>query len=445
MEKWKLLMQQAQAAAKAAQDIAAKGTGPDGGMTNDERSRYQEKYDEAVRMKAESDQAKKDAQSQALLKELATQDGDAPGQSGPDGTKSGGWQVKDRQESQDATTFGEAFVKSGNYRTFRKEYPSYGSSNGTPINIGRVKVGGPGQFASVRRKALTFPQAHTQPVRFPTIDQVDRDRLTLLDLIDHGQTDGDFEYVQVTGVSRNAKIVGEMTGDSPVQDLKPISEMTTQLADAKVFTYADGYDVTNKLLANAPAFATYMNNELSYSLDNLIEDKLLNGSGLNGEPKGILNTTGVQQQTYATEALGADGMPTKATVMAFIKATRMAIMRITRLPGGTVTGVVLSPEMDAAIDLIQDADERFYGGGPFQSGPQTLWGRPRITSERLTLTNALLGDWKQVALLDQDGLSVLVFNQHKDYAQRNLNYVRGELSAAQVLWKPNRLAVVKPA
>lgn len=441
MEKWQLLLQQAATAAKAAQDIYAKGSGPDGAMTEAERADYETKHAEATRLKGESDQAKKDADSQALLKDLAGNADDAP----DSGDRPPRLEVKDRGEARDRETFGERFIKSGAYEAFRKEFPK-GVSKGTPVNIGRVKVGDRGSFGESRgAKALTFGTARTQATRFPTVDLVERDRLSILDLIDHGQTDGDFDYVQVTGVTRNAKIVGELTADSDEEDLKPVSDMTTQIADAKVYTYADGYDVTNKLLANAPAFATYMNGELTYSLDNLIEEKLLNGTGTNGEPQGILTTSGVQSATYTAAALGSDGMPTDDTVKAFIRATRIAILKVTRLQGGTVTGIALSPEMDAAIDLVQDANERYYGGGPFNSGPQTLWGRPRVTSERLIATHAVLGDWKQVALLDHEGLSVLVFNQHKDYAQRNLNYVRGELSAAQAIWRPNRLAHIKPA
>lgn len=444
MEKWQLLLKQAADSAKAAQDIFAKGSGPDGAMTEAERKQYDEKHADAVRLKAESDSAKKDADSQALLKDLAGNADDAP-EGGPEGGRKSRFEVKDRGEARDRETFGERFVKSDAYGAFRKEFPN-GVSKGTPVNIGRVKVADRGAFGEARtgQKALTFGTARTQATRFPTIDLVERDRLTILDLIDHGETDGDFDYVQVTGVERNAKIVAELDADSPEEDLKPISDMTTQLADAKVYTYADGYDVTNKLLANAPAFASYMNNELGYSLDNIVEEKLLNGSGTDGEPRGILTTTGVQAQTYVAAAL-VDGMPTDATAKAFIRAVRVAIMKIVRLQGGTVTGIALSPEMDAAIDLIQDNDGRYYGAGPFSAGPQTLWGRPRVTSERLVATHSVLGDWKQVSLLDHEGLSVMVFNQHKDYAQRNLNYVRGELSAAQAIWRPNRLAWVKPA
>lgn len=385
-----------------------------------------------------------DAAAAALKSVTADDPDDDPDDEDPAaGTKSvGGAHTRPRDEAALAKSFGEAYVKSAPYIEFRKEHPS-GVGNGSPVSIGRVKVGSMADWYANRyaKATLTTTVARTQPIRMPTIDLVERNRLTLLDLIDRGQTDGNFEYVQVTGVTQNAAVVPESTGPSDSAALKPVSDMTTQLADAKVFTYADGYDVTNQLLADAPAFATYMDAQLDYSLSNVVEDKLLNGTGLSGQPKGILATTGVQEQTY----VNAGGTVDDTTAMAFVKAVRKAITKVVRLAGGKVDAVVLSPEMDEAIDLLQDDNGRFYGQGPFGSGPGTLWGRPRVTSERLVDTQGLLGDFKQVALLDREGLSVLAFNQHKDYAQRNMTYVRGELRAAQVIWKPNRLVVIKPA
>ncbi|MFI2216532.1 phage major capsid protein [Rhodococcus sp. NPDC019627] len=382
--------------------------------------------------------------AEAALKAIADEPADDDGDQGGDepGRKSGGAQTRPRFEGAVVTAFGQKFIESERYKAFQKAFPS-GPGNGSPIDIGRVKVGSMADWYAGRKAGLTTDIANIQPIRMPTVDLVDRNRLTFLDLVSRGRTAGNFEYVQITGVTRNAAIVAESvddTGTTPATGLKPLSDMQTDVADAKVYTYADGYDVTNQLLADAPAFATYMNQELAYSLDNVVEDKLLNGTGVSGEPKGILSTTGVQEQTY-TAAAGIDD----AAAMAFVKAARRAITKVTRLPGGTVDAIVLSPEMDEAIDLLQDANERFFGQGPFNAGPTTLWGRPRVTSERLVDTNAILGDFKQVALLDREGLSVMAFNQHKDYAQRNRTYVRAELRAAQVIWKPNRLVVIKPA
>jgi len=75
-----------------------------------------------------------------------------------------------------------------------------------------------------------------------------------------------------------------------------------------------------------------------------------------------------------------------------------------------------------------------------------VWGRPRIVSEKLSGSNdAILGDFSTVALLDREGLSIEAFNQHKDFAQRNKVYVRAELRAGQVIWRPNRLVIAKVA
>ncbi|MCF7550977.1 phage major capsid protein [Pseudonocardia sp. WMMC193] len=340
--------------------------------------------------------------------------GKASSGSGGDGRK-GRYRTRDRKAG---ATFGDRFIGSEAYKAFQKNHPG-GAGNGTPISIGRVKAGSLEEWHDHRKATLTLDVGRVQPIRLPTIDQVDRDRLTLLDLIARGNTDGNFEYVQVTGVTRNAAIVAE-------GQLKPLSDLQTNLADAKVYTYADGYDVTNQLLSNAPAFASYMNSELEYSLDNVVEEVLLNGSGTNGIPKGLLNTTGVQHQAFDTD---------------MVTTVRKAITKVTRI-GGSVTAVLLSPEDDEKWDLLQDANQRYYGQGPFGSGPGTAWGRPRAVSERLAEGQVILGDFKQIQLLDYEGLSVLAFNQHKDYAQRNMVYVRAELSAAQVIWKPNRLVTV---
>ncbi|MGW1219470.1 phage major capsid protein [Streptomyces californicus] len=420
------LREKLQALLKEAADIVAKAKEDDREFTEDEVTRINE-------IKSESDdlaaKVKAADAAQAAAAEMAGKAAERP--------KPALSGVKDRQEDGDATLGGQ-FVKSALYQEFRKDHPS-GLGEGSAVSIGRTRVGSLKEWMA-GRKATSAPLqvglGHVAPIRMPMVDQVDRDNLTILDLISRGESDGPFEYLQVTGVTRNAAVVkDEILPGDPNTDLKPTSTIQTELADAKPYTYADGYDVTNALLSNAPALATYMDNELEYSLDWVVEDKLLNGTGTNGNPKGILHTTGVQELTYTP---GTDAM-------AQVKAIRKAITKITTLPGGNVTAALMSPEDDEAWDLLQDTTDRFMGQGPFGQGPSTSWGRTRALSQRLAPGTVILGDWRQVALLDVEGLSVLAFNQHKDYAQRNLVYVRAELRAMQVIWKPNRLIVVKPA
>lgn len=340
-------------------------------------------------------------------------------------------QVTDRQEAADAATFGEAFVKSAAYQTFRKQHPA-GFGEGTPIDIGRSRVSSLKGYMRTRRglKADADPLqaglAHSQAIRMPTVDLTTPAPLTLLDLIDtSGHIEGQsFEYLQITAVTRNAAIVADeiLPGDATV---KPTSGLSTNLATAHAYTYADGYTVTNQMLSDAPALASYLNSQLGYNIRAVIEDKILNGTGTSGNPFGIRHTTGVQSQAFDTDML---------------TTLRKAITKLTRI-GSPITGIALSPEDDETFDLLRDAEGRYLGQGPWSSGPGTVWGRPRVVSERIEPGTAVLGNWNTVSLLDREGLSVMAFNQHKDYAARNLVYVRGELRAAQAIWKPAQLCI----
>lgn len=336
---------------------------------------------------------------------------------------------KNQQKQQYEGGLGDRFVNSDAYKAFQKAHPS-GVGNGTPIDIKGARVG---TLADIGRKVdpapLALPDAHVAPLRFPTVDLTYPYPLSLLDLITRGQTGGAFEYVQITAVTNNAGIVAESaTADGSDADggLKPLSDLTTDLADAKVYTYADGYTVTNQMLSDAPAFASYLNSRMSYNLQFVIEDMILNGAGSGGEPAGVLATGGVQTQDFDTD---------------LFRTVRKAITKVTKL-GGRVTAVLMSPEDDEEWDLAQDGNQRYYGQGPFGSGPGTAWGRPRVVSQRLEQGTTILGDFGTIALLDREGLSVLAFNQHADYARRNLTYVRAELRAAQAIFEPAKLCIV---
>lgn len=343
--------------------------------------------------------------------------------------------VVDRQEQADAGTFGDAYVQSEAYKAFRQAHPS-GFGQGTPINIQPVKAGGLRTFVrgfkAARRGAKADPAplqvglGHVQNVRLPTVDLTTPPPLALLDLIDTSGTIGgpSFEYLQITAVTRGAAIVPDeiLPADTTV---KPMSGLSTNLATAKVYTYADGYTVTNQMLADAPALATYLNGQLGYNINAVIEDMVLNGTGSDGEPFGIMHTTGVQAQAFATD---------------MVTTLRKAITKLTKI-GAPITAVAVSPEDDETFDLMKDADGRYLSQGPWSSGPGTVWGRTRVVSQAIPQGTAILGNWRTVSLMDREGLSILAFNQHADYARRNLTYVRGELRAAQAIWKPAELCI----
>ncbi|ROS63904.1 HK97 family phage major capsid protein [Curtobacterium sp. PhB172] len=328
-------------------------------------------------------------------------------------------------------SFGEAYTDSAPYQELIKSNPG-GFGEGSLIQLPKVTVGAKGRGLKADPNPLSVAVGRLQPTRLPQVDLTYQRPLTLLDLISTGSITGNsFDYVQITSVLRNAGIVkDEILPGDPASALKPLSDLSTNLATGKVFTYADGYTVTSELLADAGAFASYLNGQLAYNIRAVIENYLVNGTGASGQPTGILNTTGIQQ--IATAGTDPVQIPT---------SIRKALTALDEV-GAQVTGIVLNPADAEVLDLMQDGNQRFFGAGPFGAGPRTLWGRPYVTTQAIPEGTALVGDLSTINVLEREALSVVAFNQHADYARRNLVYVRAELRAAQVIYKPAHLALV---
>ena len=160
---------------------------------------------------------------------------------------------------------------------------------------------------------------------------------------------------------------------------------------------------------------------------------LLNGTGTNGQPKGLLKTTGVQAGDWAKAGDEARNL---------VVAIRKSLTKLRKV-GATASAILVNPEDAEKIDLMTDVNKRFMGNGPFGTGPTTVWGRPLVECDQIEAGKAIVGDFRQMALLDRSGLTVEAFNQHKDYASRNLTYVRAELRAAQVIWRPANFVVLE--
>lgn len=352
--------------------------------------------------------------------------------------------VADEDAGRLSGSVAQKFIDSAEYKKFQQLGGSASNSE-RQIALPEVKLGAYSEVME-SKAALTTDLAHLAPVRYPMIDQTIKPELELLDLISKGKINADsLQYVQVVSVTRNAALQPENTGTSPsatpgpgvVPDtLKPLSELSTNIESASVFGYADGYVVTTQMLADAAAFASFMDNELRTSIRAVQEEYLLNGSGSNGEPRGILNTSGLQGLTYD----GSGAQP----VRNLVEKVRTGIRKV-REVGGSTSAILLHPEDNEAIDLMKDSNGNYIFGGPANTGVQTLWGRPRVVSEKIDKGSVLLGDFKQVAFLDRDGISVQAFNQHEDFARRNLVYVRAEARGLQAIWRPARLLLLEAA
>ena len=345
--------------------------------------------------------------------------------------------AEELQEST-ASSFGLAskFFESAEYKSYQAGAAGAPSNSERQVALPSVKLGSYADVIERKANRLTTDLGISKVDTLPVIDQTIREELTLMDLITKGRTDADsLRYAQIVSVTRDAALQPENKVEAD-DVLKPLSDMATTIETANVFGYADGYTVTTQMLADKAAFATFMDNELRYSIRAVQEEYLLNGSGTNGEPRGILNTTGLLSDTY----VGTGAQP----VRNLVEKVRTG-MRKVRQNGGLTSAILLNPEDNEEIDLMKDANGNYIFGGPATVGQQMLWGRPRVVSEKIEKGTVLLGDFKQVAWMDRDGISVEAFNQHADYARRNLVYVRAEARGMQAIYRPARLLLLEKA
>lgn len=326
-------------------------------------------------------------------------------------------------------SLGAGFVQSDALKAFRETHPN-GVAKNTPINVEARRFATKGESVRALKAPLnTVDNGDTTPTRLPGIEDVTYRRPnTLLDLITIGTTDAAWlEYRQLVGVTNNAKIVPEAQTNNSSTNLKPISDLDTRTADAKAHTYADGIEATTQELNDDGALAALIDGILTQNLRDEAERVILAGDDADGEPNGILNTTGVLQQAFST-----DLVTTVRKAKTLLRETSRTIPQ----------AILMNPEDAEAVDLLKDGNERYYGNGPFGVGPETLWGVPRIESSAIPVGQALMGDFRAVQFLVYEALSVLAFNQHKDYAQRNLVYIRAEMRALQMIRQPAKLALL---
>ena len=94
------------------------------------------------------------------------------------------------------------------------------------------------------------------------------------------------------------------------------------------------------------------------------------------------------------------------------------------------------------LSLTKEAGVGYLLGNPLQQGLNpTPFGVRLVKSNRVAAGTALVGNVSSVQFLEREPLSVVAFNQHRDYAQRNMSYVRAELRGMQLVYAPREIVV----
>jgi HK97 family phage major capsid protein len=255
-------------------------------------------------------------------------------------------------------------------------------------------------------------------------------RLTVADLLAQGTTTAaTVAYPREVSFTPAATVVAEAAA-KPEQafDVDPIS--------AAVRKIAAWTKVSDELLEDAPAFASYVNSRLGFSVLRSEENQILNGDGTGANMLGILATSGIQ-----TQAKGGDTVP---------DALRKGIGLVDANTDFTPTGIVMHPADFMALELLKDSEGRYLVGqidAPTETGERvrtpSIWGLPIAISKAIPENTALVGSFRYAAqLFRRTGMLIEMTNSNEDDFKKNLTLIRAELRAALAVFAPGGFAQI---
>lgn len=291
------------------------------------------------------------------------------------------------------------------------ELPGYGMTEGKGLVYTSATSGG----ALVRRD---YGPTQDFPLRPLTI----RDAITIL------RTQSNLiEFVRVTGKTRAAEMVPEATATTSTgytNALKPEASMALAIVQAAVQTIAVHMPATRQILSDAPQLQSMIDAFLRDDLELELEEEIISGVGGANHFTGIENTSGVTPQAFDTDVLTTTR---KARTAALISGRTSA------------TGYLMNPYDFEGLDLLKDAENRYYWGGPLSMGPKVLWGLPVFESEVIPKGTFYTGNLRTIVVWDRERPSTRVADQHSDFWTHNMVDILTELRAAMGVLRPASL------
>lgn len=322
-------------------------------------------------------------------------------------------------------TIGQHFVKSVNVedmdtrRNFTVYGPEFGEKSAAPMGI---------------PSGMTFPLQDV--VEGPRFDIGIGDLFTNVPV-----TEGN----SVTWLVEDASVEG---GFAVVAELgsKPMVSWTYTEKSATLKKVAGHYKESDELLEDAPRLAAAIDSRGVY-LHALAEaGQYLNGDGTGNNMTGLLNTSGIQTQTYAH-----GGSMDFDTILA-------ALGKVSAASGLMADNIVLNPTDYYAMLALKDDNKQYLAGGPvFGPYGQTMmpvlqrvhlpfWNVPTYVTPVIAAGSAAVGAFKMGGEVHRKGgVRVGIFNQNEDDAIKNAVTIVVESRSLLAVKRPQAFVKVSEA
>lgn len=258
----------------------------------------------------------------------------------------------------------------------------------------------------------------------------------------------------IPNVISNQVLIPRETGVSAVgwiaeNSAKPSTDQTFGQIAVNLFVLGGISKVSNQLLDDSsPAVDTIVRKDLGRTIGRAEDLAFLNGNG-NGQPVGVLQTTGVLTVGYSAPSVGSG----------LADAISQAILAIETNFFGDPTAIVAHPRTVAGLRQVKDSQGRYIFEGGWAPGltPQaggmvsflgadaqaatpvgSVWGLPVISDANIPTTFSgttptggsespiIVADWTEAYILDRQGLTVDVSNEAGTSFEQNQTWFRGE-------------------
>lgn len=243
-------------------------------------------------------------------------------------------------------------------------------------------------------------------------------RLTIRDLLTPGRTSSNMiQYVKETGFTNAAATVTESAQ-------KPESALVYALTQSAVVTIAHWIKASKQILDDFSALQSMIDERLRYGLKIVEETQLLKGSGTGN------NLNGIYTQATAYSAPISVPSPTK------IDTIRLMLLQA-ELAQYPATGIVLHPSDWAAIELTKETTGGYIFANPQSLATPTLWGRPVVATQSMTVDTALVGAFRLGAqIFDREDANVVISSENADDFIKNMVTIRAEERLALAVYRP---------
>jgi HK97 family phage major capsid protein len=333
-------------------------------------------------------------------------------------------------ERNERKSLGQAFIESAAYKDALGKGGGQFSTGGVELKANLTEAaGGAGSVV---------------PYYVPTVTEMLFRRLTVAQLMPNGSISSPtLIYPKESSVTNAAATVAE-------GGLKPQSDLNIVQVTEKLSKIANAIKISDEMLEDVSYVQSYVDSRLTLFVQLAEEDQLLNGSGTGTNLTGLMNRAGLQT------AVAVPGTPAQTDRVDSIYKQITAIRANSFLEPD---GIVIHPTDWQTIRLNKDANNQYFGGGPFtgaygvgsfQANPTALggggldlWGCRVVVTPAIAVGTALVGAFGTAAgVYRKGGIRVESTNSNEADFLNNLVAVRAEERVGMAVYRPGAFGKV---